>query len=137
MEQREIKFRALSVNTNQMVYSMTIATGTIKRKRDDYFFEVEPNVWIGVKKETIGQITKLKDKNEKELYFNDLVKINIPSLADKIFLVTKDDFGIPCFFLTNSFADCIDFKQYFLEMNSQKNDFEIIGNIHQDKHLLT
>lgn len=34
----EIKFRAKAVNTNEWVESLTVAKGTIKRKRDDWFF---------------------------------------------------------------------------------------------------
>jgi len=45
---REIKFRAKTVNTGEIIESMTIAQGTIKRKRDDYFFEIAPSKYVGV-----------------------------------------------------------------------------------------
>ena len=65
---REIKFRAKTVNTGEIVESMTIAQGTIKRKRDDYFFEIAPNKYVGVVAETIGQFTGFKDKNDNEIF---------------------------------------------------------------------
>jgi len=65
---REIKFRAKTVNTGEIIYSMTIAQGTIKRKRDNYFFEIAPNKYVGVITETIGQFTGLTDKNGVEIF---------------------------------------------------------------------
>jgi len=65
---REIKFRAKTINTGEIVESTTITQGTIKRKRDDYFFEISPNKYVGVISETIGQFTGFKDKNGIEIF---------------------------------------------------------------------
>lgn len=120
----EIKFRAW--NGKKMRYGVNVNDGKPVRKGYQWF-----NVENDIYDSKIMQFTGLKDKNDKELYFDDYVKLNIPSLSEKVFAVIKDDFGIPCFLLIDSFGECIDFKQYFLEWNSPKNDFEIIGNYYE------
>lgn len=115
---RDIKFRAIAINSKDMIYSMTIANGTIKRKKDNYYFEVSPNRWIGVISETIGQYTGLKDKNGKENYEGDIINDQ-----DLIFEIVFQD---GCFCKKNEVGVWILYE----------NKFEIIGNIHENKNLL-
>lgn len=92
-----------------------------------HFIEVVP--------ETVGQFTGLFDKNGNELYYNsDLVKLPDSKI---IWLAVNDSYDIPCFidYSGNSFA-VIQFSDYFLLPTTDSNDFEIIGNIHDNHELL-
>ena len=62
---REILFKGKSVNTGEWFESMTIANGTIKRKRDDVFMEIGENKWIGIHPNSLSQFTGLKIGNTK------------------------------------------------------------------------
>lgn len=71
--------------------------------------------------------TGLKDKNYVDLYYNDKIKLIFDN--EIIFTVVKDDFDIPVFANFDMAYD-IDFKEFF--MKYKKNDFEIIGNTHEN-----
>lgn len=128
---REIKFRGKTNTgywiTGNLVYSQNIQPAI--------YFEVGKGKvksfdWAYVNPETVGQFTGLIDKNGKELYFGDFVKLRNTS---QIWEVVQDGFGVPVFIAENN-TIMIDFMDYFGMYG--RNDFEIIGNYYENTELL-
>lgn len=136
---REIKFRALS--NNVMVYGHYFNNHDFNNQDiiigfDNDKINNEPTEFI-INVNTLGQYTGLKDKDGKELFYDDIVKFNLKDnheLYNIPFRAMKDDFDVPVFVNDNIEHLLIEFKDFFMEMN--RNDFKIIGNIHQNKELL-
>ena len=115
-EMKEIKFRAWDKEEKNFMYFD--ATDGLKSECDDTYIR------LNVRK--IEQYTGLKDKNGKEAYFSDLVKIDTG-----IYQIIWDE----------------DYAGYFLKLVGgigvtsglpmfNLKEGEVIGNIHENKELL-
>lgn len=127
MKQREIKFKAKNKTTNEWVYSMTIAKGTIKRKKDLYFMEIgESDKWVGINPETLCQYSGMKDKNGVEIYEGDYDQDgNILIFCEECYGWQFGCADIP----SKEVVFCNNCEGNFMLLDHLK-DFEIIGNIH-------
>ena len=123
---REIKFRGKSISTGKWLY------GCLLKNEEGKFAVVKPfkvNMdnecsCCEVEEETIGQFTGLYDRNQKPIYEGDIVQWE-ECVADYTFIKQKTE----VFYSENSAS--------FEPLNEFNYcDFEVIGNIHDNKDLL-
>jgi uncharacterized phage protein (TIGR01671 family) len=70
---REILFKAKRIDNDEWIESMTIANGTIKRKRDWLFMQIGDDVWKQVNPKTVCQFTGLLDKDGNKIFEGDKI----------------------------------------------------------------
>lgn len=138
---REIKFRAWGVfkpHFGNPVYEMT--TDVFVNDGDCYVYEQEFGASISspsfLKKKNVDlmQFTGLKDKNDNDIYEGDIVKgewVERDKKTIQQFVVNMDK---GCIFPFTEETGLSSGSLYSTKMNAW--DFEIIGNIHQNKDLL-
>jgi hypothetical protein len=138
---REILYRGKSIVTGEWVESMTIATGTIKRKMYNVYMEVAPNDWKGVIPETVGEL--VKKINGVRFFVGDIGRTKDEAQI-VIILSWIESYGMYAWLTPeeckqlqtgNLNFDEIIFWNYAFSDDSA-NDIEIIGNIHDNPELL-
>ena len=127
---REIKFRAKKINKNEFVigYYLPMAEGyrhyiylPLEYLNEHSRIEIDPK--------TLGQYTGLNDKNGKEIYEGDIVKITqeTETFFDKVIYDNH-----LCSFRFEGLSDYCDFCDWLRE----GAEFEVVGNIYEHKYLL-
>lgn len=132
---REIKFRGKDCVDNWHYGNLiTVKIITDERKIEVYSIRgiTTDNHTSSIKKETVGQFTGLKDKNEKEAFFDDIVKFTQTwKCGDKIKIC--DYMGVISYNKYMQSCIIVDGREFHID-----NIFhgEVIGNIHDNPELI-
>lgn len=125
MNQREIKFRAWLKPKKQMVYFRFRDLARVDKGLFAYIEDKDERMWCidcdDMDHDFIMQFTGLKDKNGKEIYEGDIVKVNMFSLNGKFEMKWHD----------NGFW--LDYKDNCWELPN-KEFREVIGNIYETRN---
>lgn len=135
---REIKFRAQDIASNKWLF------GDLRHHKDDVcIFDQGGTKGEQVKRETVGQYTGLKDKNDKPIYEGDIVEcvswneyFTNPVTGEVMQPFRRKmyvDFRKGGFKMVEPMPYGIEVREWDIIYNG---DIEIIGNIHDNPELL-
>ena len=121
---REIKFRGKDIKNNKWRYGDFIRYSEVKSTIIENLLDTEE--WYDVDSKTIGQYTGLKDKNGKEIYEGDIVKI----------IYKEKDIGKVIYEHNGFTIDVMNMNRTYGRVSFVNNFMEVIGNIHDNPELL-
>ena len=136
---KEIKFRGIRRDNNEwivghLVYgtsqSFIIPIGNIMMGAKLGVDSIN-SVCHNVKPETVGQFTGLKDKNDVYIYEGDICQFTYDDIIKKLVVVWAD------YLMMWKFTESLDGPLYRSSRTITNSEtLKVIGNIHQDSHLL-
>ncbi len=142
---RELKFRAYDKHKKLMIYDLDQSLGEIYNLSPGDW--IHPLIWkIGQLNDSLMQYTGLKDKNGKEIYEGDIVKIKAYVYNDAVF-IGEVKYGQHTLFNERGYCgvETLGFyvtdndSTYFISPADELTMFcemEVIGNIWENPELL-
>ncbi len=127
---REIKFRAKKIDNNELVIGYYLPM--VDKCRHYIYLALEylnEHLRIEIDPKTLGQYTGLNDKNGKEIYEGDIVKITqeTETFFDKVIYDNH-----LCSFRFEGLSGYCDFCDWLRE----GAEFEVVGNIYENPELI-
>ena len=134
---REIKFRGQTGTTEgkKWVYGNYYKVKSFFNDKEGHFIGMIRNNHLNdfnVDENTLGQFTGLKDKNGKEIYEGDIVKVNDEIIAKVIW--DKDYLGY--FLYTNEENSIDSFENGEQPLYDYFGSIEVIGNVFENPELV-
>lgn len=122
--ERVIKFRGRRFDNNEWIY------GYYSVFNGNYAIMEDGGLWLKIIPESVGQFTGLKDKNKKEIYFEDIVISGLHKhFPYERKCVVEDRSGSIYLSPTgNTVGDYL--------VNFKKGNIEVVGNIYENTDLL-
>lgn len=142
---REIKFRGRSIDTNvgdKWVYGGVLTTvyGEKNSRADIVNFDKDYLSFrnIRINENTLGQYTGIDDSNGKEVYEDDILRVfNTKTRQHEIGIVKMSNLGVWSILIDNLKVPIFEFIDNKLSIVHDTSRIEVIGNIHDNKDLLT
>ena len=125
---REIKFRAKPNNSNEWIYGDLTSHRTVSPKNGKFIYHKDERTGWGcfrVQLNTIGQYIGLKDRDGKEIYENDIVRILAYNFDDEELFVVKYNINTARYELVNDDL-IVSFD------NVYNYEVKIVGNIYDN-----
>ena len=126
MDMRELRFRGISLDTNEWVYGYGVVQN-IEHNEARIINSTGGNMMHNwdVKPETVGQFTGMKDQHDVEIYEGDIVATVQNSLHNRLTepIVSFEDGAFVLMDLRYSYE--------YLHYYETDTQIEVIGNIHQ------
>ena len=122
---RTIKFRAKRIDNGEWVY------GHYFQVDENHTIVTKDGVYRFIDESTLGQFIGNMDKNEVEIFEGDIVDEFLSDAEDENYLYH----GVVEFFV-NGFALKIKDKSY-IELKNTGHNLEVIGNVTDNKELLS
>lgn len=135
---RKIVFRGKRIENGEWVEGYLVKLPSAIQIGSDYspWYIIVPPVdpdddggRYNVDPETVGQYTGLTDKNGKKIFEWDVVKTEKFNAPNKLYIIKFD-------LLLGAFIGEDDGTMYFTTFDGDSDQFEVIGNIHDNPELL-